>query len=420
MNKFAKTFVLLVLLYGTIGLERMVVAFVLPGIQKDFGLNYAEATSVIGIFAFTWAIGNWAMGSLSDYVGRKPVIVVLALLGGILSWLGGLAGTLAVLLAIRGVMGFAEGGVWSPLAATVGEESSPLTRARNLGIAPAAFILFGAALGPILSTMLMETYGWRHVFFIYAIPALILGILIWLVMKEPPSTQATLAARRSGAPRQKRLDGEGKEIRYGDVFKNRNILIMMVSWTFNTCFLWLFTTFGMLYMTKVHQLPFTTVGLMMSCYGVGACLGMFVFGIMGDYFGRTKGIFFSQVICGLFAIVFVNLSPGIGLPVLALVILVTGMCGAGGCPVIVSLTAETVGFALAATAIGTVSGVGELLGGGILPVVGGGIADKIGLSATLYLAAGLSIVSGIVGLFARETAPRIVARRQKGLEVSVG
>jgi MFS family permease len=110
MGRFRKTFILLILVWGCVGLERFVAAFVLPGIQKDFGLNYTEAGSIVGVFAIAWAIGVWAMGSLSDYVGRKPVIVVLTILGGILSWLSGLAGGLASLLVIRGIVGFVEGG----------------------------------------------------------------------------------------------------------------------------------------------------------------------------------------------------------------------------------------------------------------------------------------------------------------------
>ncbi len=117
MGSFRKTFVLLILVFGCVGLERFVAAFVLPGIQKDFALNYAQAGSIIGVFAIAWAVGVWAMGSVSDYIGRKPVIVVLTILGGILSWLSGIAGGLASLLVIRGIMGFVGGAyglLWQP------------------------------------------------------------------------------------------------------------------------------------------------------------------------------------------------------------------------------------------------------------------------------------------------------------------
>ena len=111
MRYFTKIYVVLVLMWGAVGLERLVAAFVLPGIQKDFALNYTQAGMVIAVFGLAWAIGTWGMGSLSDYVGRKPVIVVLVIFGGVCSWLTGVAGSFVMLLAIRAIMGFAEGGI---------------------------------------------------------------------------------------------------------------------------------------------------------------------------------------------------------------------------------------------------------------------------------------------------------------------
>ena len=418
MGGFRKTFVLLILTFGCVGLERFVAAFVLPGIQKDFTLNYTEAASIIGVFGFMFAIGVFTMGSLSDYVGRKPVLVVLIILGGILSWLSGLAGGLTGLLIIRGIMGFVEGGIWAPLAATISEESPPLARARNVALPIALFILLGAAVGPALSTQLMTVFGWRVVFYLYAVPAVVLGLLILVVMKEPPSTRAIIAARRSGARKEKRLDAEGKEIGYWDVFKYRNVIVLAVIWTLNQAVLWLTTTFTMPYLMKVHQLPFTTAGLIMSSFGVGACIGLPLFGAASDRFGRKSSIVVSQLLCGVMAIVFVSLSPGTALPFLVLFLMLTAACS-GGCPAIIQAScAETVGFAMAATAMGFVTGTGELIGGGIFPVIGGGLADKIGFAPALYLAAASAIAAGIVGFFVRETAPRIVLKRQPAVTLS--
>jgi MFS family permease len=398
--------------FGCVGLERFVAAFVLPGIQKDFALNYAQAGSIIGVFAIAWAIGVWAMGSLSDYVGRKPVIVVLTILGGIFSWLSGLAGGLASLLVIRGVMGFVEGGIWAPLAATISEESPPLARARNVALPIALFILLGGAVAPILSSQLMAVYGWRAVFFFYAVPAVVLGLLILVVMKEPPSTRAIIAARRSGARKAKRLDAEGKEIGYRDVLKYRNIIAMTGIWTFNMAFLWLFTTFTMPYMMKVHQLPFTTAGMIMSAFGVASCIGLPLFGAISDRFGRKPTLIVSQLLCGVMAIVFGGLSLGTTASFLVLFLMLAAVGSGGGAAIIQASCAETVGFAMAATAMGMVTGIGEFIGGGIFPVLGGNIADKIGLPSTLYLAGVVAIVGGLIGFFVRETAPVIVSRGQ--------
>jgi MFS family permease len=412
MNYFRKILLLLVLMWGVVGLERMVMGFVLPGVQKDFGLNYSQCGMVIAIFGLAWAIGTWTMGSLSDYVGRRPVIVGLLIIGGLCSWITGIAGTFVFLLAIRAIMGFAEGGIYGPAAATVTEESPPESRARNAGLLAGFFVLFGGAIGPILSTQLMVHYGWRFVFYIYALPALVLGILIWLVMKEPASTRAAISARRQGQKKQRRLDGQGREIGYWEVFKSRNIVLMMITWIFNMAWLYIITSFGVLYLEKVHQMPMISIGLVMSGFGVGVFLGAPAVGMISDHIGRRKALVLCQVLGGIPGLIFVSLSPSTSIPVLFIFLFAAAFFSSGASPILVSVAAETVGFALAATAIGGAIGVGELIGGGILPIVGGGIADRVGLSATVYMGPILLIISGFCGLLVRETAPKLVSKTQ--------
>lgn len=347
------------------------------------------------------------MGSFSDYIGRKPVIVFLVIFGGICSWVTGLAWSFAALLAIRAIMGFAEGGIFGPASATVIEESPPLSRARNAGMLPGVFTLIGAAIGPILSTQLMAHYGWRFAFYVYAAPAVVLGLLIWAVMKEPESTRKALAARRNGGEKAKRLDGQGKEIGYWDVFKYRNIMLMMATWTFIMAILWMFTSFGTLFMVKVHQMPVTTVGLIMSGYGIGGFLGAPFVGFVSDRVGRRKAITLCQIVAGVSGIIFASLGAGTSVVALFVFLFLAAAGSAGATPILMSICAETVGFALTATAVGAVTGFGELIGGGIFPVIGGGIADAIGLAYTLYLAGSLLIVSALCGLFVKETAPKV-------------
>ncbi|MGD0229216.1 MAG: MFS transporter [Syntrophorhabdales bacterium] len=187
MKYSTRLLLLLTFSWGMVGLERMVMAFVMPAIQQDFKLTYTQVGALISAFGFAWALGTWLMGSLSDYIGRRLVIVFLMIFGGVCSWLTGIAGSFAMLLAVRAVMGFAEGGIAGPASAALAEESPPQNRGRNLGLMTGAFVFLGGAVGPILSTSLMASLGWRPVFFIYAIPAILLGILISLVMREAAS-----------------------------------------------------------------------------------------------------------------------------------------------------------------------------------------------------------------------------------------
>jgi MFS family permease len=60
-----------------------------------------------------------------------------------------------------------------------------------------------------------------------------------------------------------------------------------------------------------------------------------------------------------------------------------------------------------ATALGICMGAGEILGGALSPFIAGYAADRVGLQAPLWLLFGVALLSGLLSLGLRETAPRL-------------
>ena len=65
-----------------------------------------------------------------------------------------------------------------------------------------------------------------------------------------------------------------------------------------------------------------------------------------------------------------------------------------------------------ATVLGVCMGTGEIIGGVLSPSIAGFAADLAGLQAPLWIMLGLAVAGGLLALGLRETAPRIVMRRQ--------
>src|SRR5712691_13203473 len=84
------------------GLDRWIIAPLLPFIMKDLNLNYQDAGNIIGVLGLAWGFFAVVMGGLSDKVGRRKVLIPAIIGFSLLSGLSGMATGLVSLLIIRG------------------------------------------------------------------------------------------------------------------------------------------------------------------------------------------------------------------------------------------------------------------------------------------------------------------------------
>jgi sugar phosphate permease len=92
--------------------------------------------------------------------------------------------------------------------------------------------------------------------------------------------------------------------------------------------------------------------------------------------------------------------------------MVAGFAIGGIAPLALSaLTTESVPPNLAATASGIPASFGEIFGSALMPFVAGYLSDLYGLKAAIYFSAAAPLLGGWVGLFYKETAPKILAKR---------
>jgi hypothetical protein len=103
------------------------------GPQKDIleVLNavkvYEDLGNLVGILAVFWGISAFAMGFLSDRIGRRNVLVPAIVIFSLMSAFSGMVSGLVGLLVIRAIMGIAEG----PVASTGALRYRPEARQDN-------------------------------------------------------------------------------------------------------------------------------------------------------------------------------------------------------------------------------------------------------------------------------------------------
>src|SRR5579872_2714243 len=177
--------------FGLVGLDRWIIAPLFPFIMKDLHLTYQDLGNLIGILGICWGFFAVLMGGVSDRVGRRKVLIPAILCFSILSGLSGVVSGLAGLIIVRAIMGMMEGSYCPTSFAATNEASEPTRRGFNQGLQQCTFALFGLGFGPIVATQLLRIVPtWRWVFFVVAIPGLILGVLMFWVIRDLPQHTA--------------------------------------------------------------------------------------------------------------------------------------------------------------------------------------------------------------------------------------
>jgi MFS family permease len=411
MKYYHKLLILLALMWGFVGIQRVVVSILMPAIQADMKFTYTDVGMVVSVTGLVWAFGALLWSALGDRLGRRPVIIACAALASVFSWTTGLVHSLGQMLLVRGGLGLFEGGPVAPAIATIAEEAPSRRRAMYQGIFLGSFLFVGMFLGPPLAVWLLEKFGsWRPVFFVISIPGLLISFLLAITMRESPTLAKAIKARKMGG--QARVGEVHKQkVRLVDVLKYKNVILS----TFNSipvmAWLWIYTGFSSLFLTKVHHLGMQPVGVILAASGLGAFLGEMSLGAISDVLGRKPTVMLAAFLTACFGLA-VALMP-LGTPVGALTALFFfwGMFGAGTYPMyLATLPAESVPPEIAGTAVGLPCAVGELLGAALMPTIAGLLADKFSLFAPIWMASAAGIVVCLVSLFYVETAPRRLAR----------
>ncbi|MEV1003777.1 MFS transporter [Nonomuraea sp. NPDC050202] len=390
--------VILFLSFGFVFFDRQALSFLAPYMDKDFGLSNAELGTLSGVLALTWALAGMFAGRLSDALGRrKPILIVAVVLFSLFSASSGLMGGFAGLLVARALMGTAEGAVLPMAQSLMVEASRESRRGLNMGLLQGSSAgLLGGILAPLVVVWIAETYDWRVAFYVTIIPGLIMAALIWRFVRErSPRTQTEAPQAAVKVP-------------LGEVLKLRNIVVCML---IACCYLtWFVTiiTFTPTYLTEVKGFSPGTMSGVMTCLGVAWVLWGFVTPAISDRIGRKAALigFTALAVCCPLAVVYVES------PVLLGAIMVVTYTGLGCFTLFMAtIPAETVPRGALATALGVIMGVGELAGGFLGPMVAGWAADQWGLQAAMFIAAGGALVVVALCFALKETAPAVLRRR---------
>jgi MFS family permease len=178
-----------------------------PVLEREIGFSPATLTAIFAVYAVALLLTLLVTGSLSDHVGRRPVVSAafgLLALSMLVFWH---ADSVALLVLARVVQGVASGLLLSSLTATVVDlepKSRPGTAATFNSVVPLAGLALGALVGGAVIDRADSPMA--DVFGALAGVYLVLALAIWLVPETSPRHDGVLRSFRPrvGVPRSAR------------------------------------------------------------------------------------------------------------------------------------------------------------------------------------------------------------------------
>jgi MFS family permease len=300
--------------------------------------------------------------------------------------------------------------------------SKPSRVGLNIGINQMAIGMFGLGIGPIVATQALDLLsGWRAVFAVVAIPGLVIAALLQWILRPAsataPGTSMALEPAAAGAG-----SNDGASTLAGDASSTsaapwrvllgvRNVRFAAVG-----MFCWLSTSvllgaFMPNYLTDHLKLSLDSMGYVLSAGGLGAVVGMIGLAALSDRIGCKPVIVGAGVLLVLTLWALAQAGPD---PFILFGLMFTSaVLATGAISVTVGpLTVRSVEPGRAAGATGLVMGVGEVVGGAVMPALAGAAAHVYGIVVIPYLSLGaalLGLAATIYGV--REPGRPTVAAR---------
>ncbi len=234
-----------------------------------FGITLTLAMRPVGALLFGW---------LAEKYGRRPILMANVLSFAVIELATAFAPNLLILLALRGLFGLAMGGEWGVGAALAFETLPAEGRGLFSGLLQEGYVL-GFLLAAAVSRLFFAVVGWRGLFVIGALPALLV-LYIRLGVGESPVWLAGRTARRASF-------GELRRI----VVRNAPMLLYMI------LLMALFNAFS--HGSQDLYKPFLLIrrGLsparaddLLMLMNIGALFGGVVFGALSERIGRRRAI----------------------------------------------------------------------------------------------------------------------------------
>ena len=318
----------------------------LPAMTDDFGWSESESYLINTLIAVGTAVVAFGVGPVIDRLGRRRgmqltiggTAIASALTAILPVKLGAVSSGLTIVVRSLGGLGFSEQSVnatyLNEVFAITEDENKRKHRGFWYGIVQGGWPL-GFLISSVLALLLLDRVGWRGMYLIATIPALVLVVVIGKKLKETPQFALQHEVRTLRASGQhdeaRRIAGEygiqlSESAPLARIFEpglRRNTVVLSLAWIVNFFGISIFSVLGSSILANAKDVELSDAFYMLVVINLVAYFGYVFHGWLGDKIGRQRTIVIGWMISGIaFAVM---LSPAVSTPSLIIATYAIGL-----------------------------------------------------------------------------------------------
>ena len=364
----------------------------LPAIGSSLGLSFAQIGSILTCQYAAGAISNIPGGMVVDAIGRKGLLMAIAL-----SWIGlpylvmGLTHSYWMLLVCAAFVGIGNN-LWHPTAIPLLAQNFPRRRGLVVSIHAMGGNL-GDAVAPLVVGPMLAVLNWREVVVMNVVPGLVASVLLLFSLGSIEDKSDTRTAP---------LDATRALAGLRMLFANRTVLMLSLGSGVRAMTAMTLLTFLPLFLARdLGYSPAVVGGSLFALQAAGFAAAP-IAGHLSDRVGRRSIIMSSMVMSAvvLIAMAFAGRSP-----LFVLFVAFLGFFLFAIRAVLQAWLLDATPAHMGGTSIGILFGA-QAAGAAAGPLIGGVLADHFGIIAVFYFLALTIVVANMFIFFTPVAGPQ--------------
>jgi len=260
--------------------DYFLVVYCLTAIGHDFQVSDAAMALSLSLTLAFRPVGAFLFGLLADRYGRRLPLMLNLIFYSIVEVLSGLAPNYATFMVLRALFGIGMGGQWGVGASLAMEKVPPRIRGLLSGVLQQGYAA-GNLIAGICFYFLFDRIGWRPLFFLGGLPAL-LAVFVWYRVEESEVWEKTRSESWSHLFRA--IVSHWKTLAF--------MVVLMTAFNFVSHGTQdMYPTF----LKRQWNFSSKTIALMTGISSIGAIIGGTLFGMLSDRMGRKRAMIWALI-----------------------------------------------------------------------------------------------------------------------------